>query len=107
MAKRVSAFNQALIEAQREGQPSETSATYTPPASKAEQLPEAASVQENKSAKVQESRTARTAKIERVTRGFQMRTDLIKALRRIAFEEDRNLYEVMEEAVEEYLARRK
>ena len=36
-----------------------------------------------------------------------MRADLIKAMKRVALEEDRKFYEVMEEAMEQYLDRRK
>ncbi len=43
---------------------------------------------------------------KRVNRGYQLREDLIKQLRRIALDEDRTLYAVMEEAFEEYVARR-
>ena len=42
----------------------------------------------------------------RVNRGYKLREDLIKACKRIALEEDRHLYEVMEEALEAYLAGR-
>lgn len=42
----------------------------------------------------------------RVNRGYKLREDLIKACKREALEEDRHLYEVMEEALEAYLARR-
>lgn len=43
----------------------------------------------------------------RTNRGFQVRVDLVKACKRIAFEEERKLYEVVEEALEEYIDRRK
>jgi len=48
------------------------------------------------------------AKIEplRVNRGYKLREDLIKACKRIALEEDRHLYAVMEEALAAYLAGR-
>ncbi len=42
----------------------------------------------------------------RVNRGYKLREDLIKACKRIALEEDRHLYEVMEEALAAYLAGR-
>lgn len=42
----------------------------------------------------------------RVNRGYKLREDLIKACKRVALEENRNLYEVMEQALEEYLDRR-
>jgi hypothetical protein len=44
---------------------------------------------------------------KRVNRGYALREDLIKDFKHLAVEEDRKLYEVMEEALEEYLARRK
>jgi hypothetical protein len=43
---------------------------------------------------------------KRVNRGYMLREDLIKAFKRLAVDEDRKLYEVMEEALEQYLARR-
>jgi hypothetical protein len=43
---------------------------------------------------------------KRVNRGYKLREDLIKACKRIALEEDRKLYEVMEEALALYLAQR-
>lgn len=57
---------------------------------------------------IAENRTAYTvAPPVRVNRGYKLREDLIKACKRIALEEDRNLYEVMEEALEDYLARKR
>jgi hypothetical protein len=41
---------------------------------------------------------------KRVNRGYKLREDLIKKCKRIALDEDRNLYEIMEEALELYLA---
>ncbi len=43
----------------------------------------------------------------RVNRGYALREDYVKQLKRIAVEEDRKLYEVMEEALAQYLARRR
>jgi hypothetical protein len=43
---------------------------------------------------------------KRVNRGYKLREDLIKGCKRIALEEDRKLYEVMEEALAMYLARK-
>jgi len=45
-------------------------------------------------------------KQKRVNRGYALREDLIKELKLIAVREDRNLYQVMEEAIEQYLERR-
>ena len=45
-------------------------------------------------------------KQKRVNRGYKLREDLIKELKLIAVYEDRNLYQVMEEAIEQYLERR-
>lgn len=41
----------------------------------------------------------------RVNRGYKLREDLIKQCRRLALEQDRKLYEVMEDALAEYLER--
>lgn len=41
---------------------------------------------------------------KRVNRGYMLREDLIKACKLLAVREDRNLYEVMEAALEQYLA---
>jgi hypothetical protein len=43
---------------------------------------------------------------KRVNRGYKLREDLIKACKRIALEEDRKLYEVMEEALAQYVAQK-
>ncbi len=47
------------------------------------------------------------SKVKRIKPGYELREDLIKACKRIAFEEERHIYEVIEEAIEEYLKRRK
>jgi len=43
----------------------------------------------------------------RVSRGYKLREDLVKACKRVALDEDRKLYEVMEDALEQYLQRHK
>ena len=43
---------------------------------------------------------------KRVNRGYKLREDLVKACKRIALDEDRLLYEVMEEALEQYIERK-
>jgi hypothetical protein len=43
----------------------------------------------------------------RVNRGYKLREDLIKACKQIALDTNRNLYEVMEEALSEYIERQK
>lgn len=45
-------------------------------------------------------------KVKRVKPGYELREDLVKACKRIAFEEERHNYEIVEEALEQYLARR-
>lgn len=42
---------------------------------------------------------------KRVNRGYKLREDLIKRCKRLALDEERNLYEIMEDALEEYLDR--
>jgi hypothetical protein len=59
--------------------------------------------QKRKSAETHKRTTAGTQR--RINRGYALREDLIKACKRIALEDDRNLYEVMEEALEQYVAR--
>jgi hypothetical protein len=44
---------------------------------------------------------------ERVNRGYKLREDLIKECKRIALDENRNLYEVMEQALSEFIERQK
>ena len=43
---------------------------------------------------------------KRIKRGYELRGDLINCLKHIALDEERKLYEVMEEAFEVYLAQR-
>lgn len=43
----------------------------------------------------------------RINRGYALREDLVKELKRVALDDDRKLYEVMDEALEQYLARRR
>jgi predicted transcriptional regulator len=50
---------------------------------------------------------AQPGEAKRVSRGYKLREDLIKALKRLAVDTDKKLYEVMEEAIEEYLERHK
>jgi len=80
-----------------------------------QQVEPAAESQDRIIAEVQQSENAETQKRgnaetqlgpKRVNRGYQLREDLIKDLRRVALNEDRKLYEVMEEAITEYLARK-
>jgi len=59
--------------------------------------------QKRENAEVRKRGSAEARK--RINRGYALREDLIKACKRIALEEDRNLYEVMEEALEQYVTR--
>ena len=43
--------------------------------------------------------------LSRTKRGFAIRDDLVKTIKHIAVEDDRPLYAVMEEALEQYVAR--
>ena len=45
--------------------------------------------------------------VERVSQGQRLRVDLIRALKQIALDDDRKLYQVMEDAIEEYIDRRR
>lgn len=57
------------------------------------------------SAKTQERINAQSH--TRVNRGYKLREDLIKACKQIALDTNRNLYEVMEAALAEYIERQK
>lgn len=43
----------------------------------------------------------------RVNRGYKLRENLIKECKRLAIDQGRNLYEVMEDALSEYITRQK
>ncbi len=64
----------------------------------AEEIPEALSTQEGKSKPV---------KPERIRRGYSLRKDLIRECKRIAFEEDRAINEVIEEGIQMVIESRK
>ncbi len=51
-------------------------------------------------------RRATVPQIKRVNRGYTLREDYIKALKRIALDDGRKLYEVMDEALAAYLQAR-
>lgn len=61
--------------------------------------------QNSEIAQSQNSESAKTQGPKRVNRGYMLREDLIKEFKLIAVHEDRNMYEVMEQALEEYLDR--
>lgn len=50
-----------------------------------------------------QQRTSAIEKIQRVNRGYKLREDIIKACKTLANDTDRNLYEVMETALIDYL----
>jgi hypothetical protein len=56
------------------------------------------------SAQSEKAKSAQKA-IDRSARGVRIRGDLVKAFKVLAAEEDRKIYEVMEEALEQYLER--
>jgi hypothetical protein len=75
-----------------------------PPAAESQERESAVS-QSSENAVSQKRNTAETqSSPKRVNRGYMLREDLIKAFKRLAVDEDRKLYEVMEEALEQYLA---
>ncbi len=57
------------------------------------------------SASAQEHNGTKAQKILRPSKGQRIRTDLLKEVKRIAFEDDRKDYEVIEDALEQYIAR--
>ena len=71
----------------------------------AEQAPaEHESARQIASAQSEKAKSAQKAP-ERSARGVRIRGDLVKAFKVLAAEEDRKIYEVMEEALEQYLER--
>lgn len=66
---------------------------------------ESAKVQDSEIAESQNRKTTKPQGPKRVNRGYMLREDLIKEFKLIAVREDRNMYEVMEQAFEEYLER--
>lgn len=67
-----------------------------------------AKVQEGENAVSQDSEKAKDKpKWKRVNRGYTIRDDLIKTLKRLALDDERNMYELMEDALQEYIERRK
>lgn len=86
----------------RRGQGMRLSTEPAPPEVPAQEE-QTAQTQKSGNAEAQKRTTAETQK--RINRGYALREDLVKACKRIALEEDRNLYEVMEEALEQYIAR--
>jgi hypothetical protein len=83
--------------------------TVTPIASEVHSS-EGAQVQKSEDALVHSGTSAQVQKNEsaqvRQSRGYKIRDDLVKECKRIALEEDRKLYQVMEEALEEYIQRK-
>ncbi len=64
-------------------------------------------VSRNRDDKKSRNRETVPAKPRRIKRGYELREDLVKACKMIAVQEDRKIYEVMEEALEQYLEQRR
>lgn len=58
-------------------------------------------------AATEDAHTHKRTEYQRISRGYKLREDLVKQCKQVALDDDRNLYEVMEDAIEEYLDRRK
>jgi undecaprenyl pyrophosphate synthase len=52
------------------------------------------------------SRKEEEGTVTRVKTNYEIRQDYVRALKRIAFDEERKIYDVIEEAIGEYLERR-
>jgi len=65
-----------------------------------------ADVHEGTSAQEHIGTSALVPVIKRPSRGQRIRSDYLREIKRIAFEEERKDYEVIEEALEEYLRKR-
>lgn len=60
-----------------------------------------------KSTKVEaEISTEKLSKVERRKPGYEIRTDLLRAAKKLAIDEDRFNYEIVEDALEEYLKKK-
>lgn len=79
----------------------------TEPAEVAEVAIGAAQPDAPENAQPHDRTSAKSHQPSRVNRGYALREDYVKQLKRIAVEEDRKLYEVMEEALAQYLERRR
>jgi undecaprenyl pyrophosphate synthase len=64
------------------------------------------SVSRNRNIEKSRNRETVSAKPRRIKRGYELREDLVRACKMIAAQEDRKIYEVMEEALEQYLEQR-
>lgn len=62
-------------------------------------------VRDSENAPATTSAPAPAKEPERVSRGYKLREDFIKRLKFIALKQDRHLYEVMEDAMEQYIER--
>jgi hypothetical protein len=65
-------------------------------------------IEKSRNGEIEKSRSLQPApvKVKRIKPGYELREDLIKAFKRIAFDEERYIYEVIEEAMEQYIQRR-
>jgi hypothetical protein len=68
---------------------------------------EEARKQESKKARIQETKKSRKEEspVLRIKTNYEIRQEYLRALKRIAVEEERKIYEVLEEAIGEYLER--
>jgi hypothetical protein len=64
------------------------------------------SAHRQESTRAQEHKSTRAQDVQRPSKGQRIRLDYLKEIKRIAFEEERNDYEVIEEALEEYLKKK-
>jgi predicted secreted Zn-dependent protease len=53
------------------------------------------------------SRKEEEGTVTRIKTNYEIRQDYVRAVKRIALDEDRNIYEVLEQAIGEYLERHK
>ena len=68
---------------------------------------ESHSIRNSRNLEMMNSGNQEPGKVKRIKPGYLLREDLIQACRRIAFDENRHYYEVIEEALEQYIERRK
>ena len=76
-----------------------------------EEIEKQTNVEAEKSANVEAEKSTeveieKRRKVERTKPGYEIRTDLLRAVKRLAVDENRFNYEIIEEALEEYLTKK-
>ena len=69
--------------------------------------PRSGEIEKGRNVEIEKRTSSRQGnRIERVKPGYEVRKDLLQAVKRLAVDEDRFNYEIVEEALEEYLRKK-